>query len=554
MSCQISLSNPTRRFGRNPRRARRSALFGLVLGLLALAAGASPAAAIVPLGQFGEGSGEQSGLLGGPVGVAVDRTGRVYVAEVRDRVSVFSPQGAFLRAFGKDVVPGNDETGFEQCTTVCKEGEEGGDAGELDTPQGISVDAEGLVYVSEFDNNRISVFDQQGGFVRTFGKDVDLTDDDTGFEVCDSATCKAGEAGGGPGDLDGPAGIAIDAAGVVWVADARNSRVSLYSRSGEFLRAFGKRVDPLSANSPDVCTTTCTPGLRSDVAGAFGAPVAAAVDAAGNVYVSEQANQRVSVFSPDLAFRRAFGEDVVPGNADTGFEVCTAASGCKTGTAGDGAGALGNATGTAVGADRNLYVAQVQQHRVSVFTRQGAFRRAFGKDVVPGNNETGFEECTGSCKAGVPGAGPGEMNLPVLLSFDCRGALYVPEADNGRVQRFGAPGTPTPPCGRRAARSRPFGIMKVSRNTRNGAATLTIAVPWSAEIRLRGRGIKHVTRQVEFAGRARLALRPKRRARRLLDQRGKLRVRARVTYWPWGAKPRMKTRVVVLRKRPAPRG
>ena len=458
------------------------------------------------------------------------------------------PQGAFLRAFGKDVVPGNEETRFEQCTTVCKEGESGGDAGELDNPQGIAVDADGLVYVSEFGNNRISVFNQQGGFVRAFGKDVDLVDDDTGFELCDDTNCKAGEPGRAAGELDTPAGIAIDRSGVLWVADAGNSRVSLYSRDGEFQRAFGKNVNQ-AINVPDVCTVLCTGGLRSGVAGAFSTPAAAAVDAAGNVYVSELANQRVSVFSSDLAFRRAFGEDVVPGNADTGFERCTAASGCKTGTAGGAAGALSNAAGTAAGADGNLYVTEVQNHRVSVSSRQGAFLRAFGKDVIPGNGQTGFEQCSQRCKAGAPGAGPGEMNLPGLLSVDCRGALYVPEVNNGRVQRFGAPGTDTPPCGQPAARSRPFGIMKVRRNARKGTATLTIAVPWSAELRLHGRGIKRATRQVEFAGRVRLAVRPKAATARRLSRRGSALVRARVTYAPWGGEPRTKTRRIKLRTR-----
>jgi hypothetical protein len=146
------------------------------------------------------------------------------------------------------------------------------------------------------------------------------------------------------------------------------------------------------------------------------------------------------------------------------------------------------------------------------------------------------------------------MDLPALLSFDCRGALYVAEVNNGRVQRFGEPGTDSPPCGRPAALSKPFGIMKVRRNARKGTATLTIAVPWSAELRLRGRGIKPVTRQVEFAGRVRLTVRPKRATARRLNRRGSALVRARVTYAPWGGEPRSKTKRIELQERtPSPR-
>ena len=108
------------------------------------AAGTDPAAAIVPLGQFGAGRGDAAGLLFGPDAVAVDPVGRVYVAE-NNRISVFTPRGDFLRAFGRDVVPANGSTGFEQCTTVCKAGEEGTARGEFDTPVGLAVDSEGLV-------------------------------------------------------------------------------------------------------------------------------------------------------------------------------------------------------------------------------------------------------------------------------------------------------------------------------------------------------------------------------------------------------------------------
>lgn len=93
--------------------------------------------------------------------------------------------------------------------------------------------------------------------------------------------------------------------------------------------------------------------------------------------------------------------------------------------------------------------------------------------------------------------------------------------------------------------------MKVRRDARKGTATLTVAVPWSAELRLRGARIRRVTEQVEFRRRVQLTVRPRRAIMRRLDRRGTARVRARVTYAPWGGTPRTKTRTVVLRKRPA---
>ena len=461
------------------------------------AAGTNPAMAIVPLGQFGAGRGDAAGLLFGPDAAAVDPVGRVYVAE-NNRISVFTPRGDFLRAFGRDVVPGNGSTGFEQCTTVCKAGEEGTAKGELDIPTGLAVDSEGLVHVVDSANNRVSVFDQQGAFVRTFGKNVDAGGG-TGPEICDrTEACQAGEADGVAGALRQPSGLTIDSAGVLWVADSGNHRVALYTHDGRFLRAFGRGVNPTLGGRTDVCTTRCRASVPGSDAGALLSPVASAIDAAGNVYVTELADHRVSVFSPDLAFVRAFGVDVVPGNQQTGFEVCSTASGCKRGSNGavfgrpgtrrNLAGVLNQPAGVVIGANGRLFVSEAGGDRISVFSRAPAFLRAFGKDVVPDNAETGFEECTSVCAAGRGGAGSGELDGPVLMTVDCRGALYVAEALNGRVQKFGRAGTADSPCGGAAALAKPFGIMKVRRNPRSGTATLTIRVPWSSELQLRGRG------------------------------------------------------------------
>ena len=80
--------------------------------------------------------GGRAGQLGFPGGIAVDDTGNVYVTDpANDRVSQFTNEGAFVLAFGYDVVPGGGK-GFEICTqaTGCKAGIAGAQAGSLPAP------------------------------------------------------------------------------------------------------------------------------------------------------------------------------------------------------------------------------------------------------------------------------------------------------------------------------------------------------------------------------------------------------------------------------------
>jgi NHL repeat len=101
-----------------------------------------------------------AGSVGAATGVAVAPNGDLYViAEHDNRFSHFipGPGGTFTfdYAFGDGVAGG---TGPESCTTSCVQGSQGPDAGELNAPQGAVLGSEGRLYVTDYDNNRISVF------------------------------------------------------------------------------------------------------------------------------------------------------------------------------------------------------------------------------------------------------------------------------------------------------------------------------------------------------------------------------------------------------------
>ena len=137
-----------------------------------------------------------------PAGVAIDRENRfVYVADTgNDVVDVFDADSyKLLRQIGKPSKK-HDQTS----------------PGLFSLPEGVAVDSEGNVYVTDTFNDRIEIFDADGQFISTFGKNGD-----------------------GPANFERPKGIAIDCDGHIWVVDAAQNRVKVFNKEGRLLIYFG---------------------------------------------------------------------------------------------------------------------------------------------------------------------------------------------------------------------------------------------------------------------------------------------------------------------------
>ena len=146
--------------------------------ILALALSAT-AAADVSVCSAGSGAGQCER----PQGLAVDReSGRLYVADQHNnRIDVFGPSGAFEMAFGWGVADGEAE--LQRCgpaavpaTSKCRQGLEGGGAGEFSELGDVAVDNDPAspshhdVYV--LDGPRVQKFDPAGNFLLTWGGGV----------------------------------------------------------------------------------------------------------------------------------------------------------------------------------------------------------------------------------------------------------------------------------------------------------------------------------------------------------------------------------------------
>jgi len=556
-------------------RARgRGALGAVLIALLtgALILPASAAAAPTPLASIGS-TGSGAGQLSAPEGVALDGSSNIYVAEFgNDRISVFSPAGAFIHAFGVDVLPPNGGSGFEVCTTGtgCLAGDSGAGAGQLANPHGVALDGLGNLYVVDQANHRISVFDVTvPSFTRAFGFGVD-TGSTTTFEVCNTTTlCQAGVAGGGAGQLDVPAWVVIDGSGNLYVSELNNDRISVFNpATPSFTRAFGWDVaEPDGDVAFEVCPTqgACQAGDVGGFGGQLSGPNGLTLDGAGNLYVAEQVNNRISVFNPATpSFTRAFGWDVAAPNGDMAFEVCPTQGACLQGDAGGGAGQLDDAEGVALDGAGNLYVGELPNDRISVFNATvPSFTHAFGFDVVPPDDGSGFEVCTAGtgCLTADGGGAAGQLNSPRGVATDCRGAAWVADSLNNRIQRFGEPGTPLPPCPAAAGPAVPAAP--------SNAFTLGELKGKKLSLTLDSAGTVGVTDAAQASGASAIAAAKKRlkpssatggpgiievtlkltkAAKQKLREEGKIKVNARITFTPTGGTANSQTAKLKIKK------
>ncbi|HEY3828520.1 MAG TPA: hypothetical protein VGL57_04930 [Solirubrobacteraceae bacterium] len=245
---------------------------------------------------------------------------------------------SFIKAYGWGVADGLDQ--FETCTSTCQAGIGGGAAGQLGAPggaatSGIATDRSGDVYVPDEDNERIDEFSAAGEFIKAYGWGV--ADGASQFETC-TTTCQTGIPGPGAGQFDGPASVATDSSGDVYVADSVNYRIDEFSAAGAFIKAYGWGVAD-GASQFETCTTTCQTGIYGGGAGQFG-PASVATDSSGDVYVADPDNDRIDEFSAAGAFMKAYGWGVLPGANQNQFETCTTT--CQSsGFFGGGAGQFG---------------------------------------------------------------------------------------------------------------------------------------------------------------------------------------------------------------------
>jgi sugar lactone lactonase YvrE len=220
--------------------------------------------------------------LTGPQGVYVDAADDLWVADtVNHRVVRFSDAPSQPEAGGSaDLVLG--QSGFVSSNTFPPYAP-GCAANRMNLPRGVFVAASGRVYVADSGNHRVLVFNPP----LSSGMNASAVFGQAGFGACNP------DRGGATGaaTLDDPRGVYEDPAGDVFVADYENHRVLVYHTPFN----GGDLVADEVIGQPDFSTTTITsPGPHTLVH-----PQAVTMDDAGNLFVADVENSRVTRYSTD---------------------------------------------------------------------------------------------------------------------------------------------------------------------------------------------------------------------------------------------------------------
>ena len=261
----------------------------------------------------------------------------------------------------------------------------------LDPPYSVAVDATGNLFIADYVGSRIRKVSTNGVITTVAGNGS------YGYSGDGDAATNA--------SLAYPYGVAVDAAGDLFIADSGNNRIRMVSTNGVIRTVAGNGSSGFSGDG-GVATST-----------SLSSPYGVAVDATGNLFIADSWNGRVREVSNGII-------TTVAGNGSFAFS-------------GDG-GAATNASlnypnDIAVDAAGNLFIADSWNNRIRKVSN-GVIT------TVAGNGSYGFSGDGGA-------ATNARLAYPYGVAVDAVGNLFIADSSNNRIRKVSTNGTITTAAG-----------------------------------------------------------------------------------------------------------
>lgn len=373
-------------------------------------------------GYAGDNGSALSAQFGGPSGIAVDLSGNLYISdEDTSRVRRVSPDGIITTVAG---------------TGACcvASGDNGPAAGaEVPQPTGLAVDMAGNLYIADPSSHTIRKVNSKGIITTVAGNGAAGYSGDNG-----PATSAR---------LNFPWGLAVDAAGDLFIADVSNYCVRKVAPNGTITTVAGNGTSGSSGdNGP---ATSAELGYALNITS----------DAAGNLYIADLGNNSVREVSTGGTITTLVGNGLVYGNFGQVIEepfspwavgvdrsgnlfigqglyenrIQKLSGGITTIVAGGGASDTAAATVAMFESPKwmaedlsgNLYLSDPVDNRVYSISLSGAVA------TVAGTGAMGYSGDNGPATAA-------QLNSPAGLAVDSRGALYIADSNNNRIRKVSA--------------------------------------------------------------------------------------------------------------------